>query len=110
MPQHAIRSHLAVVHPSLAARDDVVLLLPRRPGESTWRPSDVLNFIQEEGDKTALVFLSGVHYSTGQLFDMAGITRTAHEQYGKEIPIFVRRAPISPVYSAPIFTHHLGAA
>ena len=82
MPQHAIRSHLAVVHPSLAARDDVVLLLPRRPDESTWRPSDVLEFIQEHGDTTALVFLSGVHYATGQLFDMASITRTAHERGG----------------------------
>lgn len=72
------------MHPNLAARNDVVLLLPRRPDEATWRPSDVLEFVQEHGSETALVFLSGVHYATGQLFDMAAITRTAHERYEKE--------------------------
>ncbi len=78
--QHVVRSHLAVVHPTYAARDDAVLVLPRRLGEGTWRPEDVLAFLREHGKDTALVMLSGVHYSTGQLFDMESITRVAHER------------------------------
>lgn len=57
-----------------------MLVLPRRPGEATWRPEDVLSFVREHAAEAALVFLSGLHYSTGQLFDMAAITRAAHDR------------------------------
>lgn len=69
-----------MVHPQYAAREDLVVALPRRPGEATWRPDDVLSFIREHAAETALVFLSGLHFSTGQLFDMAAIARVAHDR------------------------------
>lgn len=56
-------------------------MLPRRPGEATWRPEDVIDFIEKNAADTALVFLSGLHYATGQLFDMEAIARVAHDKY-----------------------------
>ena len=36
--------------------------------------------IEKEGDSIALVFLPGVQYFTGQVFDMERITKVAHEK------------------------------
>ncbi|HEX5043742.1 MAG TPA: kynureninase [Candidatus Polarisedimenticolaceae bacterium] len=42
--------------------------------------SEILAMLQRHGREIALVLLSGVHYFTGQLFDLAAITRAAHAQ------------------------------
>lgn len=43
-------------------------------------PTDhILDTIRKEGHSIALVLLPGVQYYTGQLFDIAAITRVAHE-------------------------------
>jgi kynureninase len=49
-----------------------------RDGEHTLRTEDLIALIDREGDEIALVLLPGVQYLTGQLFDMATITRAAH--------------------------------
>jgi kynureninase len=36
--------------------------------------------LRREGQSIALVMIGGVHYYTGQLFDIETITRVAHEQ------------------------------
>jgi kynureninase len=57
----------------------LVLLAPRA-GESIVRDEDMDAAIREHGASTALVLIGGVNYYTGQLFDMAAITRAAHAQ------------------------------
>lgn len=44
-------------------------------GEFVLRTEDILSKIEEEGDKIAVVCLSGVQYYTGQLFDIPTITK-----------------------------------
>ena len=57
----------------------IVELTPRH-GEDTLRPDDILATIEREGQSTALVLIGNVNYLTGQAFDIAMITRTAHAQ------------------------------
>jgi kynureninase len=57
-----------------------LLELKPRSGESCPRDEDIEALIDREGDSIALILLGGVNYATGQLFDMAGITRAGHRK------------------------------
>ncbi len=48
-----------------------------RPGEDLLRTEDIVAAIQRERDTLALVLLPGVQYLTGQVLDVAAITRAA---------------------------------
>ncbi|SNS57926.1 kynureninase [Actinomadura mexicana] len=62
------------VHHGLDPAGTVVRLRPR-DGEHTLHTEDVLAFLDREGGTVALVLLGGVNYLTGQLMDMAAITK-----------------------------------
>lgn len=62
------------VHHGLDPDATVVRLRPR-DGEDNLRTEDVLARLEREGDTIALVLLGGVNYLTGQLMDMAAITK-----------------------------------
>jgi len=49
------------------------------PGTSTLTTEQIVAAIREHADSTALVLFSGVHFLTGQCFDMAAISRATHE-------------------------------
>jgi kynureninase len=57
-----------------------LLELTPRSGESCMRDEDIELLIDREGDSIALILLGGVNYSTGQVFDMPGITRAGHRK------------------------------
>lgn len=54
-----------------------------RAGENIISIEDILSTIQQHKDEIALVLWGGVNYYSGQVFDMAAITRAAHEAGAK---------------------------
>jgi kynureninase len=58
--------------------NEVIIELAPRIGEHTTRTEDILEAIWRHKNELALVFLGGVNYYTGQLFDMKAITEAAH--------------------------------
>lgn len=73
---YAVQTHVASrgVDPAEA----IVTIAPR-DGEHTLHSEDVLAKIAEIGDELAMVLIGGVNYFTGQYFDLAAITRAAHD-------------------------------
>ncbi|MBO0930404.1 kynureninase [Fibrella aquatilis] len=59
--------------------DDVLIEVYPRPGHETWQMADLLRSIAQHADSLALVLFSGVHYYTGQVFDMAAVAQAAHD-------------------------------
>ncbi len=59
--------------------EDAIVTIEKREGEHTFRTEDVIAKIKEVGDACALVFIGGVNYYTGQVFDMESITKAGHE-------------------------------
>lgn len=57
-----------------------LLELAPRDGESCLRDEDIESTIDREGDSIALILFGGVNYATGQVFDMARITKTGHRK------------------------------
>ena len=74
--QYAVETHLRV-H-GLDYNDTVIEVAPRK-GEHTIRHEDFLKAIEDNRKELALVLIGGVNYLTGQLFDMAGITKAAQK-------------------------------
>ena len=58
---------------------EALLVAAPRPGEDVLRTEDVVAMLDDHGDQIALVLMSGVHYYTGQAFDIARITASAQE-------------------------------
>ena len=54
--------------------EDAIVYLRKRPGAHHWHTTDILEEIARLGDSLALVFLGGVHYYNGQVFDIRAIT------------------------------------
>ncbi|MEI2758612.1 MAG: kynureninase [Bacteroidia bacterium] len=58
--------------------DDAIIELHPRNGEYTIRHEDILSTITKHQNELALVFLGNPNYYTGQVFDMASITKAGH--------------------------------
>ncbi|VDP82304.1 unnamed protein product [Echinostoma caproni] len=56
-----------------------IIQLEPRAGEWCLRTDDILCVIRENASRLALIWLPGVQYITGQLFDIPTITRAGHE-------------------------------
>lgn len=61
--------------------EDLIEVTPRE-GEHTIRNEDILQAIHDAGEELALVLIGGVNYYTGQVFDMASITKATHKVGG----------------------------
>lgn len=58
--------------------EDAIIEVSAREGEYCIREEDILKAIEENKDTLALVVIGGVNYYTGQVFDMATITKAGH--------------------------------
>jgi kynureninase len=59
--------------------DDALIEVHPRDGEYIIREEDIIKTIEEHAENLALVFIGGVNYYTGQLFDMQAITAAAQK-------------------------------
>lgn len=73
--QYAVSSYLE--HLGLNPADHLIEVQPQKEGNAISNDDDVIAAIQEHADEIALVFLGGVNYYTGQLFDLERITKAA---------------------------------
>jgi kynureninase len=53
---------------------EAIVELRKRAGENQWRTEDIVSKIKEVGDELAMVFIGGVNYYNGQVFDMCAVT------------------------------------
>ena len=74
--QYALQSQIELA--GLDVTDTLIEVVPRE-GEHCIRTEDIISTINEHGDSLALVFIGGVNYYTGQVFDMESVTQAAHE-------------------------------
>lgn len=73
--QYAVKSQIKF-H---GIREDALVVLEPREGESTLRTDDIIESIGRGGDSIALVLLGGVNYYTGQAFEFQKITEAGHK-------------------------------
>src|SRR5205807_4217786 len=73
---YAIKTQIA--HHGLDPKDALVLASPRK-GEFTVRTEDVIDLIEKNRDSLAIVWIAGVNFFTGQLFDIPTITEAAQK-------------------------------
>lgn len=59
--------------------NEAIIEITPRPGAHIIEEEDILSAIKDAGETLALVIFGGVNYYTGQLFDMAAITKAAHQ-------------------------------
>jgi kynureninase len=58
---------------------DAIIELYPRDGEHAIRHEDILSAIEKNKNELALVFIGGVNYYSGQVFDMKSITEAGHK-------------------------------
>lgn len=74
---YAVRTHLRTR--GLDPSDALVIAKPRS-GQHVIHTDDIEAILQRDGDSIALVWLGGVNFLTGQVFDMRRITAAAHRK------------------------------
>ena len=63
--------------------EEVIIEMHPRENEFIIRGEDILSAIEQHSDEVALVFLGGVNYYTGQVFNMPAIAAAAHKAGAK---------------------------
>lgn len=74
--QYAVET--LVKHFGLQPNETIIEIAPRE-GEKLLRTEDIVLAIAQHGKSLAMVLFGGINYYTGQLFDMATITASAHK-------------------------------
>jgi kynureninase len=92
---YAIKTQIR--HHGLDPKDALVLASPGK-GEFTVRTEDIVDLIEKNRDNVAVVWIAGVNFFTGQLFDMATITKAAQKHgiiVGFDLAHAVGNVPLS---------------
>lgn len=58
---------------------DALIEIKKREGGQFWRTEDILQTIEKHKNELALVFIGGVNYYNGQVFDIKTITEAGHK-------------------------------
>jgi kynureninase len=58
--------------------DEAIIRIGPRPGEDVLRHEDIVDLLAREGHRVALVMLGAVNYYSGELLDIAAITKAGH--------------------------------
>ncbi len=58
--------------------EKAIIEIHPRSGEKILRNEDILELIKNTGSQLAMLMMGGIHYYTGQLFDMKSITEASH--------------------------------
>ncbi len=58
--------------------EEVIVEIHPREGEHNIRPEDILQTIKDHADELSVVFMGGVNYYSGQVFDMQSIVKATH--------------------------------
>ena len=82
-PQYAFVSQ--VESHGFDPKDAIIEIAPRE-GEFWLREEDILDVIEKEGSKIALVLFGGLSYYTGQWLPMKSVTRAAKAKVRLQIP------------------------
>ncbi len=82
---------------------DIILEVKPEPGKYTIRAEAILEAIRKSADSLTLVMMSGLHYYTGQIFDMKAIAAEA-AKYGIKVGFDLAHA----VGNAPLQLHDWG--
>lgn len=69
---YAIESQLQLHRLSI---EKSMRMIEPREGEETWRTEDILEVIEKEGESIAVILFSGLHFYTGQFFNIPAITK-----------------------------------
>jgi kynureninase len=73
---YAIKTQIR--HHELDPKDALILASPPK-GEFTPQTDDIIDLIEKNRDSLAMVWIAGVNFFTGQLFDMPAITKAAQK-------------------------------
>jgi kynureninase len=74
--QYVVETHVKAT--GLDPVDTIIEVAPAS-GEHTLQAKDILQAIKANKEEIALVLFGGINYYTGQLFDIAAITKAAHQ-------------------------------
>ena len=72
---YAVRSQ-AILHGH--DPDEAVIRLRPRKGEYALRSEDIVDYLDRDGQRVAMILLGGVNYYSGELLDIRAITRAGH--------------------------------
>nr|WP_294994402.1 kynureninase [uncultured Sediminibacterium sp.] len=59
--------------------DEAIIEIKPKPGEKLLHTEDIIETIKQAGASVAMILFGGINYYTGQLYDLAAITQTAHQ-------------------------------
>ncbi|MBC8155940.1 MAG: kynureninase [Bacteroidetes bacterium] len=103
--QYAFETHIR--QRGLDPAETLIEVFPRdnqdAEPEYTWRMADILSAIDRHHESLALVLMSGLHYYTGQVFDMRAIAAKAH-QYAIPVGFDLAHA----IGNVPLHLHEWG--
>ena len=77
---------------------EAIIKVYPRPGEKTLRTKDILSTIDEHSESLAIVWLGGINYYTGQLFELEAIGEKTSEHgilYGLDLAHAVANVPLA---------------